>query len=567
MPLTTRGDHGIPKKTKVRAGKDLKLEECMDQRPSSSRPGPSSPPPSGKERGVPDDATPLPVEDESWNSLGSTRVVSPDEEAKLPAVVPPGRKDIEGGTLGDFRILKRLGEGAMGAVYRARQVSFDRDVALKVLFPHVAKIPKLVQRLYNEGRAMFELDHPNIIQAYGIDEAQGYHYVAMEFVDGHSLQKWMNRLGKLDLGDALHIVLACARALEYSHGRGLIHRDIKPDNILISRKGEVKVADLGMAKQMDSDLGLTQTGHAVGTPWYMPLEQARNAKETDGRCDIYALGCMLYYLVTGRLPFNGQTIVEVIEAKEKGVFESARKYNSEIPEKLDLIIAKMAAKKPEHRYQTCTDVIRDLESLGLASPALGFLNPKRKVAASKTASPAEGLSLAGLNDTMALSQEGVDPNTWFVRTRGSDGQATLKKLSTSQIIKMLEEGTLSATAKASRLQTDSLRALATYKEFQNAAMAKLSRSVSDRTTNQYRNLYQKIEEKESQREHEEVGSSNWKYLVDMMALPASIIVTVFFFVAALVTASLESPWWVSVGCGTGSLIGLLKILVYWGKGH
>src|SRR5205807_2380911 len=107
--------------------------------------------------------------------------------------------------------------------------------------------------------------------------------LAMEYIDGESLQKWLGRTGPLDVGDALHIVLACAGALEYAHAHGLVHRDIKPDNILITRKGEIKVADLGMVKTLDDDMSLTQTGHAVGTPWYMPLEQARNAKVTDGR--------------------------------------------------------------------------------------------------------------------------------------------------------------------------------------------------------------------------------------------------------------------------------------------
>src|SRR5205823_2150106 len=225
-----------------------------------------------------------------------------------------------------------------------------------------------------EGLVLGKLEHPNIVEAYAVDTADGRPYVAMEFVDGDNLQQWLGRLGRFTVGDALAITLECARALAYAHQEGMIHRDIKPDNVLIDRRGSVKVADLGMVKALDEDMHLTQTGHAVGTPWYMPLEQARMAKEADGRCDIYALGCLLYCLLTGNPPFNGRTIVEVIEAKEAGTFPPARSVNPEVPERLDLIIAKMTAKLPRYRHQTCTQLVKDLENLGLASPTLSFLD-------------------------------------------------------------------------------------------------------------------------------------------------------------------------------------------------
>src|SRR5207249_190861 len=122
----------------------------------------------------------------------------------------------------DFRLLKKLGEGAMGAVYKAHQLSFGRDVAVKVLFKHVARNPKLVERLNREGLAMGRLVHPNMVAGYGVGEDQGWHYIAMEFVDGESLHNWLDRLGRLEVGDALHVILACARALDYAHGQGLV---------------------------------------------------------------------------------------------------------------------------------------------------------------------------------------------------------------------------------------------------------------------------------------------------------------------------------------------------------
>ena len=132
--------------------------------------------------------------------------------------------------------------------------------------------------LDREGRVLGQLDHPNIVQAYAIDELNGSHYVAMEYVDGDNLQRWIRKLGRLSVEDAVFITMKIAAALDYAHAQGVIHRDLKPENILITKKGVVKIADFGMVKVSDEEMDLTQTGHALGTPWYMPLEQAKNAK-------------------------------------------------------------------------------------------------------------------------------------------------------------------------------------------------------------------------------------------------------------------------------------------------
>jgi serine/threonine protein kinase len=447
------------------------------------------------------DETPLSADD--WSNLGATRVVqtpgSTSSEAKaddtaLPA--PPATLVIaENALFGDFRLLEKVGEGAMGEVWKAQQISINREVALKILFPHVAGNPKLVKRLHREGHVMGLLDHPNMVQAYEVNEIRGKHYVAMEYVDGESLQKWLMRVGHVSVGDALRVILSCAEALEYAHNKGLIHRDIKPDNVLITRKGQIKVADLGMVKTDDEEMSLTQTGHAVGTPWYMPLEQARNAKETDRRCDIYALGCMLYCILTGQPPFTGRTLVDVIEAKEKGTFPPARKTNAEVPERLDLIILKMTAKLPSHRYQSCAELIRDLETLGLASKKLSFLG-----SAAGAASTAQSVPSTMTGPGTPPGSDDADVDIWYLRFRSPQGQVQLRKLTRAQVLRLAGTPNFDATAKASRDPKEGFRGLATYKEFEHVVLGRLSKTAADQNTVRYRNLYKKIEEQDRKRD-------------------------------------------------------------------
>jgi serine/threonine-protein kinase len=280
-------------------------------------------------------------------------------------------------TLGDYRLLAKLGNGGMGTVYRARQISRGRDVAVKVLFKNLAALPTFLHRFLREARLMAQLDHPNILRCFEVGEARGFHYIAMELIDGASLEVWRTRLGKLTVGDAVHVVLACARALQHAHDSGLVHRDTKPDNVLLTSGGTVKVADLGLAKVRDEEVSLTQTGTGAGTPMYMSPEQARNAKHVDGRSDIYSLGCMLYVLLTGVAPFDGNGILEIFRAKEKGTFPPARQLRPRVPEGLDRIISKMIARNPDQRHQSCADLIQDLEWQELAGPRLGFLSAAR----------------------------------------------------------------------------------------------------------------------------------------------------------------------------------------------
>ncbi len=278
-------------------------------------------------------------------------------------------------TLGDFQILRKLGTGAMGAVYLARQRSQQRLVALKVLSRALSERRTYVQRFDREAEVMARLDHPHIVKLYGIGEEQGLHYLAMEYVDGWTLTTLLDRRGgHLGVADALHLILRCADALSHAHGLGIIHRDIKPSNIMVSQLGQVKLADLGLARPVETDLSLTESGLGLGTPHYMAPEQARSAKRADPRSDIYSLGSVFYRMLTGALPFEEDSAVELLLAKEQGIFPTARRRNSDVPPRLDLMVDKMLAADPRYRYQNCAELTRDLEGLGLARTNLSF-NP------------------------------------------------------------------------------------------------------------------------------------------------------------------------------------------------
>jgi serine/threonine-protein kinase len=275
--------------------------------------------------------------------------------------------------LGDYQLIRKLGQGSMGTVYLAQHFDLDWRIALKVLSKELAAKPALVQRFQREARLMGILDHPNILPCFDVGEAGGYHYLATLYVEGGSVGNWLKKLGKFSVGDALHITLCCVRALQHAHGLNMIHRDIKPDNLLLTGDGVVKLADLGLAKGLDDELSLTRTGTGAGTPLYMAPEQAWDAKKADQRSDIYAVGCMLYRFLTGRFPFAGENYVDIITAKQKGKFTPVGEVNRDVDPRLGPIIEKMIAVDPNCRYQRCDELLAELEGLGLANQRLSFM--------------------------------------------------------------------------------------------------------------------------------------------------------------------------------------------------
>lgn len=262
-----------------------------------------------------------------------------------------------------YEILSKLGQGGMGAVYKARQLSLDRPVALKILSPHLAKDKAYIERFLREARAVAKLNHPNIIQGIDVGECDGNYYFAMEFVDGPTLSEVIHREGPLEEPRALKLTAEIARALEHAHKHGLVHRDIKPDNIMLTKTGEAKLCDLGLAKFASSgDAGATSDGRTVlGTPHYISPEQARGEKDIDIRSDIYSLGATCFHAVTGRTPFVGTNPPVIMTKHLTELVDDPRELREELSEGIALLIGKMMAKDPAHRQQDPTELLKDIE--------------------------------------------------------------------------------------------------------------------------------------------------------------------------------------------------------------
>ena len=267
-----------------------------------------------------------------------------------------------GTRFGDYEILAELGAGGMGRVYRAKDLTLERSVALKTLAPQFGSDTGFVQRFLKEARAAARLNHPNIVQIYDFGQVGETYYLAMEYVDGHSLGAYLRR-GHFSERDAILVIRHACRALAIAHAEGLVHRDIKPDNLMLTSKGEVKLVDLGIAKRVDEDQSLTQTGQAVGTPHYISPEQIRGTRDVDARADIYSLGATLYHLVTGHTPFRGTSGALVMSMHLAQPLADPRTYVAGLSEGLCRVIRKMMAKDRGERYADVDTLDRDLYRL------------------------------------------------------------------------------------------------------------------------------------------------------------------------------------------------------------
>jgi len=270
-----------------------------------------------------------------------------------------------------YKILGRLGAGAMAVVYKARQLSLNRIVAIKVLPKRFTENPEYVERFYKEGQAAGKLNHPNIVQAIDVGEAGGYHYFVMEYVEGKTIADDLSAGKVFDEREALEIIIQVAHALAHAHARVLIHRDVKPKNIMIGKDGAVKLADMGLARETtDIEAAQTEAGKAYGTPYYISPEQIRGKVDIDGRADIYGLGATFYHMVTGRVPFMAEDSVEVMRKHLKEPLVPPDHINTTLSAGVSEVIEIMMAKRRENRYKNVEELLMDLEALRNGQPPL-----------------------------------------------------------------------------------------------------------------------------------------------------------------------------------------------------
>jgi serine/threonine-protein kinase len=268
--------------------------------------------------------------------------------------------------IGDYELISKLGEGGMGAVFKARQVFMDRVIALKILSPKMAKNKNFRDRFVREARAVAKLNHPHIVAGIDVGSKDGYCYFAMEYVDGETLGQLMQRKGgKLEEPVALEYVRQIALALHHAHQNNLLHRDVKPDNALLDRdRNIVKLADLGLARSSESeedDAALTQAGQAIGTPFYISPEQARGLTDLTPATDLYSLGASLFHLLTGQVPFDGTTAAVIMTRHLTDTAPGVCKLNPAISAATEKIVMKCMQKKPSDRYPSAMALVEDIE--------------------------------------------------------------------------------------------------------------------------------------------------------------------------------------------------------------
>lgn len=318
-----------------------------------------------------------------------------------------------GKELGRCLIQRKLGQGGMGAVYLAQHPGLNRAVAIKVLPGDLAGTPEFRERFIREARLAARLEHPNVVQVHDVGHEQGFHYIAMQYVEGKSLDGWLKERKKLTVGEALSMTKRVAAALSAAAKLGIVHRDIKPHNILISKDGHVKVADFGLAKDEDANRSISEPGVVMGTPYYMSPEQAKGLN-VDHRSDLYSLGATLYHMLTGKRLFDGGSPVAIVmkqASDEQPV--PARQLEPSIPENVDAFLARLLQKDPANRFQTADEVIRALDGLkqgGAATigPATAAVPPKRKAA--MIALPIAGILIVGIILGLVLGRGGKQPD-------------------------------------------------------------------------------------------------------------------------------------------------------------
>ena len=313
-------------------------------------------------------------------------------------------------------------------------------VAIKLVSPQMASNPVFLQRFEKEYNAARSLDHPNVIRALDYGTAGGLPYLVMEYVEGESLGQRLGREGRLPEAEAIRLVGQVAQALQKAHKQGLIHRDVKPDNIMLTRDGQAKLADLGLVKELETDINLTRTGRGLGTPHFMAPEQFKNAKNADVRCDVYSLGATLYMLVTGKMPFQSSGPLDAWMKKMNNELIPPRKLNSDLSERFDAVILRAMNADPEQRPASCREFIDELTGQSTR----------------QATSPAAG---------------GASQDLWYLMYKDEEGTPHMVKGTVTAIRRSLKENLLgdASNIRAGKTKVGAFEPLRSFREFRDLA--------------------------------------------------------------------------------------------------
>jgi serine/threonine-protein kinase len=294
-----------------------------------------------------------------------------------------------GASIPGYQILGKLGSGGMGIVFKAHDTKNNRTVALKLLYPKTVRNKTFLDRFAREAKLLMKFEHPNIVKGYQVANYKGLYFLAMEYIEGKSAQQLLDEKGPFKEEFATYTILQAAKALEYMQKQGIIHRDVKPDNLLITPDNKVKLCDLGFAQPIGGVAQETSTDTTCGTPQYMSPEQAKGKADIDIRSDIYSLGATFYHLVIGKTPFQGTDNMEIMAKQVLDSLQSDEVKNRRLSPLTLYFIEKMMAKEKEIRYQNPSEVIEDIEAQTAGFKSL-FYEKKEDVsskAANKTETP------------------------------------------------------------------------------------------------------------------------------------------------------------------------------------
>ncbi len=323
-------------------------------------------------------------------SLPASAALPRSGPVPLPKSAPPLDLPPELANHPKFRILKELGRGGMGVVYKAEHSIMEKAVALKVITKSLVAHPEALERFHREVRAAAKLDHPHIVRALDADCAGDLHLLVMEFVEGVSLFQAVQKKGPLPIPHACHYLRQAALGLQFAHEQGMVHRDIKPHNLMLTPRGQVKILDFGLARLASEQKkrgGLTRIGDFMGTPDYVAPEQAMDASRADIRADLYSLGCTLYFLLAAHPPFQGDTAVELVLAHIEKEAKPLEQVRPDVPPELAAVVARLLVKDPAQRFQTPIEVAQALAPFAKAGNVVRVPDAAPTPPAVESASP------------------------------------------------------------------------------------------------------------------------------------------------------------------------------------